>query len=380
MSGMLTRPKHEDVRRLGDVRAAWCVTVYGSADDWSRGNHLSPGAGSQLRAVADELRRAGATPDVVEGIRARLEELARHASDEPGQHDPYARAVGVFATPDDLESYVLTTAPAPWVGVGDRFLIGPLLEGVLGLHPPVVILALSEAEVRLIDVSARPITTLDVPGLPRDFEDALRLDLRHDRQTLSHLRTSEDPKGRLLQYARMIDEAIEPILRREGSLLVIAAAEPLASIYRTATRYPLVAASTITGNHDGDSPFELADLAAPAIEQNRRAEVEAQLARFAEHPARGLVVAELGETLERAREGAIDTLFVDVDQRRPIDAETSFGPATIDLVDEVVKGALAGNATIVPVHAADLPTFDPVAAVLRYATRSTEPAVPRGGN
>lgn len=374
---MLIRPQSRDVTRLGEIRAPWCVTIYGAADDWARGNHQSAVAGSQIRSAAEQLRRVGATPDIVAAVRSRLEQVAEHSVEEPGQLDPHARAVAIFATDRDLESYVLTTSPEPWVGVGDRFLIGPLLEGVLGLHPPVMVLALSESEVRLVDASARPVTTADVPGLPRDFEDALALDLGNDRQTLSHLRTSEDPKGRLLQYCRMIDEAIAPVLRREGALLVIAAAEPLASIFRTATRHPLVAAATITGNHDGDTPYELADLAAPAIEQHRRAGVEAQLARFSELPARGLVAAELHEVAERARAGAIDTLFVDVDERHPLDAETSFGPATIDLVDEIVRSALATDATIVPVHADDLPTTDPVAAVLRYANRPSEQAAPR---
>jgi hypothetical protein len=374
---MLIRPQSGDVTRLGEIRAPWCVTIYGAADNWARGHHESAVAGSQIRSAAEQLRRLGATPDIVAAVRSRLEQIATHSVEEPGHLDPHARAVAIFATDRNLESYVLTTSPEPWVGVGDRFLIGPLLEGVLDLHPPVMVLALSESEVRLIDASARPVAVVDVPGLPRDLEDALALDLSNDRQTLSHRRTSEDPKGRLLQYAHLIDEAIAPVLRREEPLLVIAAAEPLASIFRTATRHPLVAASAIVGNHDGDTPYELADLASAAIEQHRRGVVEAQLARFSEIPSRGLVAAELHEIAERARAGAIDTLFVDVDRRHPIDAETSFGPATIDLVDEIVRSALATDATIVPVLAADLPTTDPVAAVLRYANRPPEPAAPR---
>lgn len=369
---MVIRLKYRDVRRLSEIRAPWCVTVYGTSDDWLRGNHPSPGAEAQIRTVVDQIRDAGAPHEVIEVVRTRLEEFARHATDAPGHLDPHARSVGIFANGDSFESFVLTTSPAPWVGAADRFLVGPLLEGVLGLHPPVLVLALSEAEVRLVDVSARPIAVLDVRGLPRNFADALGLDVGNDRQTLAHLRTSEDPKARLYQYARLIDAAIEPVLQGEGALLIIAAAEPLASIFRTATRYPLVADSVIAGNHDGDSPFELADLAVPAIERHRRAEVETQLGRFAESPARGLVVAELHEIAECAREGAIGTLFVDVDRRHPLEAESSFGPTTIDLVDEIVRGAMASDARIIPVRAADLPTTDPVAAVLRYPARAPE--------
>jgi hypothetical protein len=373
---MLSRPRDRDVRRLSAVRGPWCVTVYGTADDWSRGNHLTPGARAQLHAVVERLQHAGAPEDVVAAIRARLEQHAVAPAEAAGVPDPHMQAVALFATPTDLEAYALTTAPSPWVGTGDRFLIGPLLEGLLGLRPPVVVLALSEAQVRLVDVSARPIAVLDVPGLPQDLADALDLDLTNDRQTLAHRRTAEDAKGRLRQYARAIDRALGPVLRHDEPLLVIAAAEPLAGIFRAVTRYPLVASTGITGNHDGDSPFELAELAGPAIEHYRRSVVEEHLARFAELPARGRVSTELSEIAENARDRTLDTLFVDVDHRVPVAAETSFGPVTIDAVDEIVRAALDGGATIVPVRAVDLPTTDPVAAVLRYARRT----VPSGGH
>lgn len=179
-------------------------------------------------------------------------------------------------------------------------------------------------------------------------------------------RTSEDPKVRLREYARAVDHAVEPVLRRHGAVLVIAAAEPLASIYRSTNSHGLVATSALVGNHDGDRIDELADLAAPIIERHRREVLEARLARFAEMPARGLVLVELDQVADAAREGVIDTLFVDMDRRIPVAAEAFGNITTIDRVDELVRDALSSDATIVPVRPGDLPTPDPVAAVLRY--------------
>lgn len=363
---MATRPQQRDVRRIADVRAPWCVTVYGNVDAWLRGNHATEVAEEQIRSAMDGLRIGGAPAEIAETIRNRLDRVSMPAADHPGQVDWRARSVGIFATENGAEVFTLTSSPTPWVGVADRFLISPLLEGALALIPPVFTLAISENEVRLIDVTAHPIGVIEVPHIPRDLESTIALDVTGDRNTYAHLRTSEDPKGRLREYVRAVDHAVEPVLRRAGAVLVIAAAEPIASIYRSMTSHGLVASSTISGNHDGDSINKLADLAVPIIERHRREVLEDHLARFAEMPARGHVLVDLDEIAAAAHEGAIDTLFVDLGCRIPVPAEAFEGRTTIDRVDEIVRHSLSSDATIVPVLAGDLPTPDPVAAVLRY--------------
>jgi len=364
---MATRPQQPDVQRIADVRALWCVTIYGDVDAWLRGNHASEVAQEQVRSAMDGLRIGGAPSEVIDKVRDHLSRVSTPPAGQPGRVDRRTRSVGIFATENGAEVFTLTNSPAPWVGVADRFLIGPLLEGALALTPPVFTLAISENEVRLVDVTAHPVEVVEVPGLPRDLESTIALDVTGDRDSYAHLRTSEDPKGRLREYARAVDRAIEPVLREVGAVLVIAAAEPIASIYRSMTSHDPVASSTISGNHDGDSINELADLAAPIIARHRREVLEEHLARFSEMPARGLVSVDLDEVADAAREGAIDTLFVDLGRRIPVPAEAFEGRTTLDRVDEIVRHALSSDATIVPVLADDLPTPDPVAAVLRYA-------------
>lgn len=369
---MATQPLQSDVQRLADVRAPWCVTIYGNVDAWLRGNHPSELAEEQVRSAIDGLRIGGAPSEIVDRFRDQLSRVSTPPESHPGRVDRRARSAGIFATENRTEVFSLTNVSAPWVGVADRFLIGPLLEGTLALIPPVFTLAISENEVRLVDVTAHPVTVIEVPGLPRDLESTIALDVTGDRDSFAHLRISEDPKGRLREYARAVDRAIEPVLRDAGAMLVIAAAEPIASIYRSMTSHPLVASSTISGNHDGDSIHELADLAVPIIARHRREVLEEHLARFSERPARGLVSVDLDEVARAAREGAIDTLFVDLGRRIPATAEAFGGRSSLDRVDEIVRHALSSDATIVPVLADDLPTPDPVAAILRYARRAGE--------
>ena len=368
---MQSRPQQLDVQRIADVRAPWCVTVYGDVDAWLRGNHATETAGSQIRAAVSALRAAGASQPVIDAVRERLTQVANPAS-RATTIDRRARTIAVFATEHDVEVFTLTSSAQPWVGVADRFLIGPLLEGALALLPPFFVLALSEKQVRLIDVTAHPARLVDTPGLPADLESTIALDLTGDRETLAHLRTSEDPKVRLREYSRAIDRVVAPALRHAGAVLVLAATEPLASIYRSETSHPLVTSSAIAGNHDGATVEALADLAAPIVEAHRRDTIESHLTRYAELPARGLVLADLEGIARAAQEGAIETLFVDVDRRIGVPAEAFESHFALDRVDEIVRHAMSSGADIVPVHADDLPTPDPVAAVLRYALQTTD--------
>jgi Bacterial archaeo-eukaryotic release factor family 11 len=59
-------------------------------------------------------------------------------------------------------------------------------------------------------------------------------------------------------YARQIDQALRPLLGGIGVPLILAAAEPLDSIYRSVNSYPQLAAATIAGNPSTQSDEALA--------------------------------------------------------------------------------------------------------------------------
>jgi hypothetical protein len=343
------------------------VTIYGDVDSWLRGGQASEMAEGQIRLALDRLRIGDAPGGIIEAVHGHLDNLLARSPSASGGIDRRIRSVGIFATESGAETFLLTTSPSPWVGVADRFLVGPLLAGVLALSPAAFVLAISELQVRLVDATGFPIEMIEVQGLPHDLANTIALDLTGDRNTLAHLRISEDQKGRLREFAREVDRVIEPVLRRAGAALVIAAAEPLASIYRSATDCELVLSPVIVGNHDADSIQALADFAAPVIELYRRQELDAQLTRLAELPDRSLVLADLDDIADATRIGAVDTLFVDTDVRVPVPGEAFEGLTTIDRVDDIIRDALSHDTMIVPVHPGDLSTPGPAAAILRYA-------------
>lgn len=359
----MSPPTIEQVRDLAQVRAGLCVTVYGPSEHWMGESGSVTEANAVCALVEHQLRASGASDSDTSIIIGRL----RESSDRISRADVrVVPSVGIFATVDGVTVQPMTTRPAPVALVSDRFLIGPLVAAALAAIPPVFVLAVSANAVRLIDATATPAETVPVAYLPIDLDQTVRLDLTGDRQALAHLRTSEDPKTRLREYSRAIAKAVEPALRTRAPLLVIAATEPLAGMVRSALGSQHIAGETIPGNHDDRTADDLALLAAPIAARARSLRVGHQLDRFAEMPSRGRALIELREVVDACRSGAVDTLLVDVDCRVPIPSQASTAAITLDLVDEAVRSALDTQATVVPVGKADLPSNDPVAAILRY--------------
>lgn len=74
------------------------------------------------------------------------------------------------------------------------------------------------------------------------------------------------------------------------------------------------------------------------------------------------------------RRGNVETLLVDTRRRMPTAAHAFGREIELDLVDEAVRRALSTRAQIVCVEPGDLPSSDPLAAILRYPQLHRETA------
>ena len=96
------------------------------------------------------------------------------------------------------------------------------------------ILALAQRRVRLIEVSADlPAAPIMVEGLPEDAGRAVRGVGEVTHWPSGRVQGREGQKLLLRQFARRVDQALRPVLGGSGLPLVLAAAEPLASLYRS---------------------------------------------------------------------------------------------------------------------------------------------------
>jgi len=341
-----------DLQTIADRRGL-CITVYTEAGPRAILDDAIHEASLLLRRDQDDATHS-----------AVLDRLREAASDVRA---PVAAGAVIFATTTDVRTVALQIDPAAMragaaVQVADRFLVAPLFAD-LDARIPVSVLALSQNSVRLVDASTGSPRVVAVPRMPTNLRAFDALDLTNDRQTLAHLRTSEEPTLRERQFVRAVDAAVAEVID-PAALLVVAAAEPLAGLYAELSHHKRLAQPGIAGNADEWTPDELASASRPAVERELGAVRRLQLTRLAEFPDRRLVTGDPSTVLAAGGRGAIDTLFVD------------FGSADrAGYVEDAARAAHADGARIVWASATELPGPGAVAAILRYPVDAGEPGV-----
>jgi hypothetical protein len=180
----------------------------------------------------------------------------------------------------------------------------------------------------------------------------------------------------LTRYARSVDEALRPVLSGHEQPLIVAAAEPLASVYRSVSSYPHTAAHVIVGSADHTPDHVLAAEARGVLDGIYAGELAALASLYAERENQGRATTDVALAARAATFGAIDTLVVDIDVVVPGTVDDETGQVTFaetddavayGVVDEIVSRALKSGARVVSARSAEVPGNGALAAILRYA-------------
>jgi hypothetical protein len=150
-----------------------------------------------------------------------------------------SNGLAVLATSATLRTFRLPDSPKPCAEVADRFHLTPLIRAMTCPHD-VFVLALAEESVRLIHAFVNfPPDRLQVPNLPRSVEEATRRPSFHVRAPRRRLQNLEGERVLLQQYVRKVEQAVHSLLaRRNTPPLVLAAEEPLLSMFPSVSTYP----------------------------------------------------------------------------------------------------------------------------------------------
>ena len=272
------------------------------------------------------------------------------------------------------QTFRLPNRPKPLAEVADRFHLTPLIRAMTSPHD-VFVLALAEESVRLIHAFANfPPVRLQVPDLPKSAEEATRRPSFHVRAPRRRLQNLEGEKVLLQQYVRKVEHAIHAVLAGQSAPLVLAASEPLSSMFRAANTYPRLAAEMIEGNPDTLTDAELEEAAIPILDRLYSRELKAVIARYDELKPRR-ATTDVSYAAHAATAGAIEQLLVDLDAVIPglvsdIDGSVIYSASddaeTYSVVDEVARRALYTGAKVMGARKEELPDRAPLTAILRY--------------
>jgi hypothetical protein len=367
-------PTRAEIAKLINLRANPAVSIYLSTTPVTQDTKADRiELKNLLKTALTELKEAD-TPKraiwpIQEGIEALIEDDEFWVTQ--------ANSLAVFATPEGIRTFRLPNKLTNIVEVSDRFHLKPLIRSVTFPHNAYV-LAISEGAVRLIEVAADlPPHEVKVPGLPRDAAQVLsRSRGAPNRAGTGDRGAAASENASLTRYARTIDQALRPVLAGHERPLIEAAAEPLASIFRSVCSYPHLAEQVILGSADHVPLHELAASARKILDVIYADEVGRLAALYATREEQGRATIDIAQAARAATFGAVDTLIVDMDTVVPGTVAEEDGKVTFDerndavnygVVDEIARRAFQSGARVVAARRADIPGGGDLAAILRYA-------------
>src|SRR5215471_12736538 len=261
-------PTHAQVERLLAAREPSSVSIYLPTDPASSGDAERIELKNLAAEAVRQLRETGGRGDA----DAIEEELADLVDDDEFWRSQ-ARCLALFLTPTNTTTFRLANNVVPLVEVSDRFHLKPLLRAVTFPHTALV-LALSQGGVRLLEIAPElEPAEIKVPDLPNDVASAVGKSSIRDRAPVGRIQGSEGQKTRMRQYARQIDHALRPLLNGLDLPLIVAAAEPMYSIYRSVNSYPHLS-SGLPGNPDELPETELVARSRHLLDEQYAAELE----------------------------------------------------------------------------------------------------------
>ena len=323
-----------------------------------------------IKEAVAQLEQSGAASDQVEAITEELDDIL----DDDEFWREQSRSIAVFATPELCRTYRLPNRLPSEVEVGDRLYVKPLLR-VITFPQAGYVLALAAGSVRLIEfVADGPSAVVNVPGLPDSAASAAGKSSLSDRAPIRRIQGDEGQKLRLLQYARKIDQALRPLLAGLDVPLVLAAAEPMASVYRQINSYPHLVSVGVPGNPEQVQDENLVASARTIIDDQHRRDIRELNERIADLENSGRSSSDLAALAYAATQGVVDTLLVDLEQRIPgviaPDGRIEFADdddhRSYGVVDEVARRVLRTGGAVLAVRGDEIATGQPAAGILRY--------------
>jgi hypothetical protein len=376
-----------DLRRLITNQATPCVSIYMPTHVAGENGQQDPVRLKNLLQRAEEqlsaswLRSAEAR---------RFLQAARDLPADPVFWENRSQGLAVFITPETFHRYRLPLQFDEFLMVGRRHHLKPLLT-LLNGGDRYFILTLSQKRVRFYVASRHALEQQHVEGLPENMKEALNYTgVERGSQAHSAMQGSlgkqaavfhgqggqaDTRKEDITTFFRMIDAALQPVLRDETTPLLLTGVEYVLPIYREVTGYPYLVKQELVGNCDYLTRHQLHQrawpLMEPFLEQTRRDSAE----RYLQLVGTDKTSDQLEEILPAAHDGRIDTLFVDVQahrwgrfdsQKQELEVHLTPDGGVDDLLDLAAVETLSHRGTVYAVPAHEVPGGKPVAAMFRY--------------
>ncbi|MCA1959371.1 MAG: hypothetical protein LDL33_01145 [Desulfomonile sp.] len=374
-----------DLSLLMGKEEEWCVSIYMPT------HRVTPRVQENQIRFKNLLKKA---EEKLAGVGAKdrdllMEPARRLSEDRPFWHHQ-SDGLALFLSRDLARPYRLPIKFEELVVVTDRFHTKPILPLLTG-DGRFYVLALSQNDVRLLLCTKYHFSEVELPGVPRSLEEALRYD-ENEKPLQLHAHTSsgggrqsatfhghgvgiDDAKDRIRRFFQEVDRGLQKILREERAPLVIASVDYLVPIFKQATAYPRVLDQPVSGNPEEVAVDALHKKAVDIVVPYFESDLRKNKARFRELANTGKTASRLEEVVRAAYHGRVDVLFVPIGVHLwgEFDSSTEEvtklqpgAPGAGDLLDYAAAQTLLNGGTVYAVEMENMPDRAEVAAILRY--------------
>ncbi len=375
-----------DLRALASVDDGWCVSI-------TMPTHPVGREGQQDAVRLKNLVTAAEKQLIARGMRGvEARELLAPMLKLPHEGAIWEKrrhGLAIFRSEEKLLVYWLAMPLDEAVIVGQRFYVKRLLPAIR-VSQQVYVLAASRNHVRLLKSTWQGIENLRPPGLPANIKEALNLQVAdRGEQVHSGMRGdlgkeagvfhgqgghSDTLKEELVEYFRLIDESVRPVLRETPLPLILAGVEYELALFRMVSEYTQIADETLHGNFDYVEDYALCTQASQLAQRYYDTERRQALARYCALADTNLASDNIAKIVPAAHQGRIDTLFADpraeefgryCPDRNCIEITSQPDP-TLDLVELSIAQTIRHNGTVYAAAAGELPSACPLRAIFRY--------------
>lgn len=362
-------PTRSEIDSLWQATSPASVSLYVPPEPESSGEAERIAFKNLTRAALDQL--AHVPKDDLVAVEEALVDL----EDDEDFWRHQARTLAVFATPGWVRTFRLPNRLLELAVGGERLHVTPLMRAVT-FPQTAFVLALAQGGVRLLEtVPDAPPEVVRVPDLPTDVAAAVGKSSIKDRAPVRRLQGDEGQKVRMRQFARMVDTALREVLPGHGVPLVLAATEPLEAIFRSVCRYPDLVPESVAGSPESVSDVDLVREARAVLDRYHAGMLAELRALFEQRAGQNRTSLDVATVARLATQGAVDTLFFDIDVMVPgeVDEDGAVrfddGPSGggVGVVDEIARRAWLTGSRLLAVRREDVPGGGDLAAILRYA-------------
>lgn len=363
-------PSEDEVRELLEVTGTPCVSIYMSTTpqpDDAAAERIS------FKNLASEAMERLADRGLDKKELTAFADALGDIDDDPPFWRQQARSLAVFIAREELHVHRLANRLDSGVTVSDRFHVKPLMRA-LTVPSAGFVLSLSQGAVRLLEFGDDygPFEA-EVEGLPSDMDTFVRTVPGASGFSDVGVQSPDGQDSRLRKYSRRVDRSVRATLRGLDVPVVLAATDPLRSVFRSISTLATLTAETIDGNPDRVSDGDLVASARRIVDAENARRLRDLRDRFETRAGQRQTAVDLADLARAATIGSVETLFIDIDASigGSIGDDGALSleddDRSHDVVDELARRVLRTGGSVMAVRSEDVPGGAAAAAILRYA-------------